>query len=151
MKLHMIKIFVLNSLLAGTITAMNQQQKDVNWHCPEHTQSKTALAALAMSEVGLAGVAAYVGLKNAPSVNQLLGNSDNTTAVTIVGGSLEQRLAALQTQQPNPTKCLRYFALSGLCLYGAGSTLLKIKNYQQYLQQRHAKHHCLTNHQNTNN
>lgn len=139
------KIATYTSFFFGTISAMNLQ-RNPQWQCPEHTKSKTVLATQAVLDLGISGAVAYVGLRDTQFMRYMFGDRTDATSVAIVaGGTQDQRLAIVDAETPEK-KCLKYLAFSGILLCDAGSNLWKIRNYRNYVQQKHATHHCLTDH-----
>lgn len=143
---HLGKTIICMNLFVSSITAM-QQPIDPQWRCPEHTQSKSQLATRALVDSGLSVGVAYVGLKDTQFMRSIFGSNDHNTPVevTTAGGTPDQRLAIMESQDPN-AQCLKHLAFSGLLLCDAGSNLWKIRNYRDYLEQKHEMHHCLTDH-----
>ena len=145
MNKHLGKIVICMSFFIGTVSAMNLQ-RDAEWRCTEHTKSKTALARLAMIELTLSGTVVYMGLKDSSYMQYLFGAMYKSPAELVVaGGTADQRLALTESQNSD-ARCLKCLGFSGILLCDAGSTLWKIRNYQQYLQQKHEDHECLTGH-----
>lgn len=143
MNKHIIKIFLINSLLLGSLTAMNHPQENPEWRCSKHTKSKQELVRLGLLDAALCGATLYVGLKN--TVLQSFFESETDPAVTpvIVGGA-GQKISDMSADNINTAKYS--FVLSAMFLCDAGDKVQKIRHYQDYLRQKHDTHNCLNDH-----
>lgn len=139
------KIIIGMGLFVGSLSAMNVPRTP-EWRCPEHTKTKTALATRAMIDLGISGAVAYAGIRDTQFMGYLFGDvNDASPVVVVAGGTAEQRMELMESQNSD-AKCLKYLAASGILLCDAGSNVCKIRNYRDYIQQKHAAHHCLTDH-----
>lgn len=144
MNKHTIKIFLINSLLLGSLTAMNHPQRDPEWRCTKHTKSKEELLRLGLLDAALCGATLYVGLKNTVLQSFFESETDSSTKPVIVGGAGQR---TVMSAEENMNTAKYSFALSALLLCDVGDKVWKINHYQDYLHQKHATHNCLTNHQ----
>ncbi len=140
-----IKIIIIKSLLLGGLIGMEPQPRNRNWRCGKHTRSQDELFKLGLLETALGFSLAYIGLKDDLTNYLFASNQDTTSGVMVVDENRAQRFLIPGKGRKTDNVYALAFSISLLC--EACDSLRKSLYYEEYVNQRHATHNCLTNHQ----